>query len=420
MRNPNRRSNERGAVAVIVALLTIFVFIPLLAFAIDLAYWFVARNELQNAADSAALAAARRLGENYLEMKAIDPDMPASYNCSDSTTWPCSDLKDVAVEVALANLATGSHITLNAEEVTIGRWDPNKDFEPIDLRFSAGAATPNAVKVRTLKDSTTNGPVSLFFARVFGHNFMNAEATAIAALTGDGKAEPGEIKLPVGMSELLLPEGCDNVLNFYSTGESCKGWHSFKSETQLNTSDQDDLLIGSILSDTRGTLENEACPPEEICGADWLKEAFPDKKQLLKAIDNGAIEPFESPETLARADEYMFDGGTKTGLFQESEANPAAMQTLFDYWKTHDEDGDPDTWTTTLPIYNDSGETKDSCVNPQGRIEIVGFVEYVVTGVTGSPNPTINGKVVCNEYEPGRGEGGMGYGTLGAIPNLVK
>ena len=59
--------NERGVTSVTVALLgTILVAIS--AFAIDIGHALVTQNELQNASDAAALAAARQLGVNYLAL----------------------------------------------------------------------------------------------------------------------------------------------------------------------------------------------------------------------------------------------------------------------------------------------------------------------------------------------------------------
>jgi len=54
------RDNERGAVAVVVALFML-IFITLLAFVVDFGRVYVAQAELQNAADAAALAAASQL-----------------------------------------------------------------------------------------------------------------------------------------------------------------------------------------------------------------------------------------------------------------------------------------------------------------------------------------------------------------------
>jgi len=52
--------NNRGATAIVVAI-SLIILIGFLAFAVDIGHLFVARNQLQNAADAAALAGASYL-----------------------------------------------------------------------------------------------------------------------------------------------------------------------------------------------------------------------------------------------------------------------------------------------------------------------------------------------------------------------
>ena len=52
---------QRGAIAVLTGLLLIFVFVPLGGLVVDLGHLYIAKAELQNAADAAALAAAKDL-----------------------------------------------------------------------------------------------------------------------------------------------------------------------------------------------------------------------------------------------------------------------------------------------------------------------------------------------------------------------
>src|SRR6266540_3190302 len=59
-----RLKDKRGTVTVMVALLMLML-IGFAAFAIDVGYMMVTRNELQNVADACALAATQRLGSIY-------------------------------------------------------------------------------------------------------------------------------------------------------------------------------------------------------------------------------------------------------------------------------------------------------------------------------------------------------------------
>ena len=67
--------DQRGAVAIIVALCLIL-FIGFTAFAIDIGHLTVVRNELQNAADGAALAGAGALGQMYENMTYEQQKLP--------------------------------------------------------------------------------------------------------------------------------------------------------------------------------------------------------------------------------------------------------------------------------------------------------------------------------------------------------
>jgi len=68
--------NNKGVTAVVVALLMI-VFLGIAALAVDIGYLKVSRSELQRAADAAALAGARMLGEIY---KNQDPNLTTLVN----------------------------------------------------------------------------------------------------------------------------------------------------------------------------------------------------------------------------------------------------------------------------------------------------------------------------------------------------
>ena len=68
----NKFKDQRGAVSIIVAIIVLFVLIGLMALAIDVGYLYATRNELQNIADGAALAAAGELGNQLSKGKTLD------------------------------------------------------------------------------------------------------------------------------------------------------------------------------------------------------------------------------------------------------------------------------------------------------------------------------------------------------------
>ena len=93
-----------------------------------------------------------------------------------------------------------------------------------------------------------------------------------------------------------------------------------------------------------------------------------------------------------------------------------AFENLFNYMKTRDSDGDPNTWSVYLPVY----DNREGCGNPTGRLPIVGFAAATITSISGPPDHLINAVVVCDLVEPNSRGGGGDYGVKGAIPGLVK
>lgn len=147
----NKHRHHRGVVHIWVALL-LMVFVGFVGLAIDTLFVALTAQQLQVAADAAALAGA--------QFVRIDQD----------------DARLAAVEIALANSAGGGSVELLPDEdVTIGRYDRETGtFEPTDT-------TPNAVRVTARRDSgSAAGPLALLFGPAFGVDTANVARTAIA------------------------------------------------------------------------------------------------------------------------------------------------------------------------------------------------------------------------------------------------
>ncbi|HUG70752.1 MAG TPA: pilus assembly protein TadG-related protein [Pirellulaceae bacterium] len=150
----SRLKRRRGAVAVL-ALGFLLIAIAFLAFSTDIGYITVTKAELQNAADAAARAGARRLANGPSEARAG------------------------AVALAAANEAAGEFVTLNvAEDVEIGRW--NRGTATFTLLTGADEAGGNAVRVTCRRSGARGNPLPLFFAPVLGTSHADVAATATA------------------------------------------------------------------------------------------------------------------------------------------------------------------------------------------------------------------------------------------------
>ncbi len=142
-----RLSDRRGATAVLVAVLIVLVGATA-AFAIDLARVYTGVNEMQTAADAAALAGAIQFQR--------------------SGTSPVSAVQTFAGNIN--NKAFGNLISLPASDVEGGSWDPVTGV----FTSSASWATSNAVRV------TTRSTPAMSFGALMGRSSVSATRRAVA------------------------------------------------------------------------------------------------------------------------------------------------------------------------------------------------------------------------------------------------
>lgn len=356
---------QRGGVAILIGLCAIVLF-GFVALVIDLGYGLVARNELHNVADAAALAATRQLGRIYVAMT------PAEQQTYVLTSTDGSDVRNEAINVAVMNYAAGQNVTVDVNDIEIGQWDQaTKTLTVTDSK-------PNAVRVKARRDGTVNGPISTFFARIIGHDTMNVTANATAALTGLGKAFEGELDLPVGIDVELWknPDACGTDIVFYPTGtDSCAGWTTFD-ETPSSSSTLRYMLDGM----TDGTYQSPELTASGGAGA------------TVEFIGGNVSSALPDLKTLFDTKKLTVD--PETG---ESLATP--------YWDA-------------LVVVYDDGEA--GCGNVSGANRVVGFARIRITQVLAPPDGQyIAGTVTCQNMEDGRG-GGANVGVIGSIPNLVQ
>ncbi|MGC3974347.1 MAG: pilus assembly protein TadG-related protein [Nitrospira sp.] len=253
--------DSRGAAAVMVAL-TLTVLLTMGAAAIDIGHALVARNELQNAADAAALAGARTLGIAY---EGMTPAQMAIYTL---TGGDQAAIVTAAQTTSALNQAAAVNVSVNAADVQVGLWNSaTKTFTPT-------ANQPRSVRVVTHRDGSANGPISTFLANVVGMSSVNVSAAATAELTAISSTPPGALDFPVAISELFFSQfGCGDSIQLYpsnGTPQSCAGFTTFL-QTPSNDIAMRNILNGMIagtyqspsttaevtqLQFTNGTLSN--------------------------------------------------------------------------------------------------------------------------------------------------------------------
>jgi len=143
---------KNGTVSILVAV-SMVALLSMAALAIDLSNLYLAKGDLQNAADAAALAGASGLGIGQ------------------------SEARDRAGEYARLN--AGVDFELGEDDIVLGVWDfSNRSFD------SKGAPA-NAIRVtarRTGTGGSSNQEVPLLFARLFGEESNPVAAQATAAV----------------------------------------------------------------------------------------------------------------------------------------------------------------------------------------------------------------------------------------------
>lgn len=351
--------NEQGNVAIIIAI-SLVAFISFTALSLDIGYALVTRNQLQNVADTAALAATRRLSHDYYEGKTFPEQQAVTVAACRST------LVTTAQQAAAANIAGGKYITsINDSDIIIGQW------HSLTKSLTPDANPPDAVKVTARRDASANAPITTFFAGLFGTTQLSVTASATAALTGQSTSVPGGLPLPAALSRYRFSTpACDQPIKFNPTNDitSCGGWHTYENPANANS------------------LRN-----------------------ILQGLINGT---YTSPETIAGITQFNFIGGDLGSAFSDMEALFNAMKVKND--GVLDLDTDSSTWTTSVPVYEGN-----DCSNPNQTMTIVGFATVTITSIAGPPAKTVNGVIKCAFIEPGRGGGGD-FGTKGTIPGLVQ
>lgn len=271
----DRIKDSRGAAAVMVSIMMV-VLLAMGAAAIDIGHALVARNELQNVSDAAALAGTRALGLVYEGM-----------SIAAQQTYVLSGGDQAAVVAAVqatanANSAAGVSITINPADIAIGTWDP------ATRTHTPTANQPKAVRVISRRDASANGAISTFLANVVGLSSMSVGAVATADMSAVGQTAPGQLDVPFGISSYYFTQfGCGDAIKFYpndGTPMACSAWHTFdQSPANANT------LRNTIDGLRTGTYTSPGTAPGDMLNFinGNVASAFPNLINLYNAKKDG-------------------------------------------------------------------------------------------------------------------------------------
>lgn len=164
------RRPERGVAAAVVVL-TIAALLGVVGLALNVGYRLDVRSELQNAADSAALAGARELNGTLAPITAALPQTEAISFAGRHTS------------------GASVPVTITGGDVQLGHWDPfttNPDtaFTPITATDAESAWNTNAVRVRDGREANRGSAVSVWFSAFLGGRTTQDVAAEAVAVNG--------------------------------------------------------------------------------------------------------------------------------------------------------------------------------------------------------------------------------------------
>jgi len=159
--------NRRG-IAIVYITLALFALIGMAALAIDVGYFYVVKSQLQNAADSAALAGVSGL-KGGVGINPFANETTARYRAQSFAQQNKAAGTPVLLDLNTANATTG--------DIVIGCWN-----KPADT-MNTGCGRPNSIEVITRRSSDAvvdPSPVGTFFGKIFNISTVNIKATAVA------------------------------------------------------------------------------------------------------------------------------------------------------------------------------------------------------------------------------------------------
>ena len=189
-------SRERRGIAAMLFALLLPVLIGFIALSVDTAMIAAARSQLSTAADSAALAGAQQMANEYRVRGVTDMSSQITAAQNSAVAFAANN-KVFNQSVSLVAGTNGS----SSSDVQVGYLDPNNTHSSL-ITTSAFSTLFNSVQVTARRDPSRGGLVPTFFSAMMGFNggSLNVYSTAsVANYTISG------YKSVNGLSANLLP-----------------------------------------------------------------------------------------------------------------------------------------------------------------------------------------------------------------------
>jgi Flp pilus assembly protein TadG len=388
-----KTERRRRGVTMVTVVLGLGALIGATALAIDVGAMWLAKTQLQNAADASALAAAANM---------IDLTGP-------SVTIPGA--QSVAQQVGQANEAiSADQVDVLTADVTFGNWDlDTRTFDTsVDL---TDPVQVTAADVVTRMSTAANGPLPAFMSRILGFQDYDVVADATAYLGWAGRVAPPELVLPIAIDCCKLK------------GESCNGEYCPYIQANMPNpgplDDPQDPDTGDV-----SVLEFGNTGDQNACWTQFSHHPSVNTNDITGIIQDGT--QFD----VAAGEKYYVDNGTKTPVIDDiydgfhGEGFASGKPRGQDYYPPIHDPPVSDSWVTTLPVI----ECQDGIHCASGtEMEIKGFVCFEVREVVVTPDKIIRGTFMCpshprwDDCDAGpTGSGGLNFGIRADIPVLVR
>jgi Flp pilus assembly protein TadG len=379
LRLPTNRKRRRGATLVLMVIMMV-VLLAFVALALDLGYAMVVRNQLQNAADSTALAGTSQVLEPL--------QLGGTPNLSAAITNAVTNANAQAQNFGTDNLAGGVAVSLGSNtssndasgDIVAGHLtNPSDLTQQLSVTVMGQGPFPNSIQTKARRDSGRNGSLALSFARVMGISTLNMQATATATyedgIIGFNIHTPG-----VSTCKLLPFALSQDTWNQVIAGNGPDVW-SRNAATQTISAGTDGICECKLFPLSNGTGSNNSGLPPGNFGTINIGSSM-GTSTTNRQILNGPNASDMSYYTAANGypNGFMLDPATGTLQLQGNTGVSAAMKSALDQII-----GQP----RILPLYSSVTGPGANCTYTIVAFVGVTVCEEVLTGSLASKHITI-------------------------------
>lgn len=367
---------QRGSMLVLFAGL-IIILTGFAVLAVDVGRIFIVRNELQNVADSAALA-----GANCLTRKSMaGSPSECTAEMATSLNWAQASAK---AESQLGQNSADNHAvatTGSGRTVEVGYWiippaDPAGAYFAASLPAAATVYRP-AVRVVVRKgDGMNGGPVTMLTAAMYGGSHVNLQAEAVAVISPPGSVPPASV-VPQVINKCMYD----------------KFWNSDTGTPRIYTGTPPDPYGLSTIGQPWVVRIGSAYHYDTCQSGQWT--SFDQDVNSQAAI--GDLIANGNPVALDIGDLTWIEPGTKTASYFDLDAKYPTP---------------PGADVTMLVV-----DTAD--LSNKGEVPIVAFAGFRITDVQGGSGKYIQGHFIPHFITPGSSGSGPFYGTY-TPPRLAR